>query len=176
MWGNVIETRWAGRALDLSPVVLLLVTAFSFWLWGILGMILAVPFAVIIKIVLENIEETRPIAILLSERAPTIDEAWKSALKDGKISPYETKTLKELQTTLGLSDKQMVLKSSKFSAEHVLQYGKVSKDQKKLILQGAKETMDSSQYNELKESLIEGKINPHSQEILEQLIALVEEE
>ena len=66
MWGNVIETRWAGRALDLSPVVLLLVTAFSFWLWGILGMILAVPFAVIIKIVLENIEETRPIAILLS--------------------------------------------------------------------------------------------------------------
>jgi hypothetical protein len=68
------------------------------------------------------------------------------------------------------------LKSSRFSAEHVLQYGKVSKDQKKLILQGAKETMDSSQYNELKESLIEGKINPHSQEILEQLIALVEEE
>jgi predicted PurR-regulated permease PerM len=176
MWGNVIETRWAGRALDLSPVVLLLVTAFSFWLWGILGMILAVPFAVIIKIVLENIEETRPIAILLSERAPTIDEAWKSALKDGKISLYETKTLKELQTALGLTDKQVVLKSSRFSAEHVLQYGKVSKDQKKLILQGAKETMDSSQYNELKESLIEGKINPHSQEILEQLIALVEEE
>jgi predicted outer membrane lipoprotein len=176
MWGNVIETRWAGRALDLSPVVLLLVTAFSFWLWGILGMILAVPFAVIIKIVLENIEETRPIAILLSERAPTIDEAWKSALKDGKISLYETKTLKELQTALGLTDKQVVLKSSRFSAEHVLQYGKISKDQKKLILQGAKETMDSSQYNELKESLIEGKINPHSQEILEQLIALVEEE
>lgn len=176
MWGNVIETRWAGRALDLSPVVLLLVTAFSFWLWGILGMILAVPFAVIIKIVLENIEETRPIAILLSERAPTIDEAWKNALKDGKISLYETKTLKELQIALGLTDKQVVLKSSRFSAEHVLQYGKISKDQKKLILQGAKETMDSSQYNELKESLIEGKTNPHSQEILEQLIALVEEE
>jgi len=176
IWGNVIETRWAGRALDLSPVVLLLVTAFSFWLWGILGMILAVPFAVIIKIVLENIEETRPIAILLSERAPTIDEAWKSALKDGKISPYETKTLKELQTTLGLSDKQMVLKSSKFSAEHVLQYGKITHDQKKLILQGAKETMDSSQCNELKKLLTEGKLNPLSRNRLEQLIGLVEEE
>jgi len=176
VWGNVIETRWAGRALDLSPVVLLLVTAFSFWLWGILGMILAVPFAVIIKIVLENIEETRPIAILLSERAPTIDEAWKNALKDGKISLYETKTLKELQTTLGLSDKQVALKSSKFSAEHVLQYGRLSTDQRDLILQGAQETMNKSQYNELNEMLSEGKINPQSRIMLEQLIELVEEE
>ena len=176
MWGNVIETRWAGRALDLSPVVLLLVTAFSFWLWGILGMILAVPFAVIIKIVLENIEETRPIAILLSERAPTIDEAWKNALKDGKISLYETKILNELQTTLGLSDKQVVLMSSKYSAEHVLQYGRITKDQKDLILRGAKESMTSTQYDELKESLIEGKINAESRKILNLFVELVEEE
>ena len=176
MWGNVIETRWAGRALDLSPVVLLLVTAFSFWLWGILGMILAVPFAVITKIVLENIEETRPIAILLSERAPTIDEAWKNALKDGKISLYETKILKELQTTLGLSDKQVVLMSSKYSAEHVLQYGRITKDQKNLILQGAKESMTPTQYGELKESLIEGKINAESRKILDLFVELVEEE
>ena len=176
MWGNVIETRWAGSALDLSPVVLLLVTAFSFWLWGILGMILAVPFAVIIKIVLENIEETRPIAILLSERAPTIDEAWKNALKDGKISLYETKTLNELQTTLGLSDKQIILMSSKYSAEHVLRYGRVTTDQKDLILQGAKESMTSAQYDELKESLSEGKINAESRGILDLFVELVEEE
>jgi len=176
MWGNVIETRWAGRALDLSPVVLLLVTAFSFWLWGILGMILAVPFAVIIKIVLENIEETRPIAILLSERAPTIDEAWKNALKDGKISLYETKILNELQTTLGLSDKEVILMSSKYSAEHVLRYGRITKDQKDLILQGAKESMIPIQYTELKESLSEGKINAESRKILDIFVELVEEE
>lgn len=48
VWGNIIETKWAGRALDLSPVLLLLVTAFSFWVWGIIGMILAIPFTVII--------------------------------------------------------------------------------------------------------------------------------
>lgn len=176
MWGNVIETRWAGRALDLSPVVLLLVTAFSFWLWGILGMILAVPFAVIIKIVLENIENTRPIAILLSERAPTIDEAWKNALKDGKISLYETKILKELQTTLGLSDKQVVLMSSKYSAEHVLQYGRITKDQKDLILQGAKDSMAPEQYDELKESLSEGKVTAESRKMLDIFVELVEEE
>ena len=41
LWGNVIETRWAGRALDISPVLLLVVTAFSFWVWGVVGMILS---------------------------------------------------------------------------------------------------------------------------------------
>ena len=176
LWGNVIETRWAGRALDLSPVILLLVTAFSFWLWGILGMILAVPFAVIIKIVLENIEATRPIAILLSERAPTIDEAWKNALKDGNISLYETKTLRELQATLGLTDKEVLLKSSRFSAEHVLQYGKLTNDQRGLITQGAKELMEKSQYKELEKLLADGIINPKSREMLEQLVELAEEE
>ena len=48
-----------GDRLNLSPVVLLLVTAFSLWLWGVTGMILIVPFAVILKIVLENIDSTR---------------------------------------------------------------------------------------------------------------------
>ena len=176
LWGNVIETRWAGSALDLSPVVLLLVTAFSFWLWGILGMILAVPFAVIIKIVLENIEETRPIAILLSERAPTIDEAWKNALKDGKITTYEAKILNDLQTTLGLSDKQVILMSSKYSAQHVLQYGRITTDQKDLILQGANESMTPAQYSELEDSLIEGKITDESRKILDLFVELVEEE
>ena len=73
LWGNVIETRWAGRALDISPVLLLVVTAFSFWVWGIVGMILSIPLVVILKIVLENIDATRPLAILLSERAPTLE-------------------------------------------------------------------------------------------------------
>ena len=101
LWGNVIETRWAGRALDISPVLLLVVTAFSFWVWGIIGMILSIPLVVILKIVLENIEPTRPIAILLAERAPSIDEAWKEAMKDGRISSHESRSLEELQRILG---------------------------------------------------------------------------
>ena len=79
MWGNFIEPKWAGRALDLSPLVLLVVSAFSFWVWGIVGMVLAVPFAVMFKIVLDNIEATRPVAILLSEKVMSMDRlisAW----------------------------------------------------------------------------------------------------
>ena len=74
IWGQFIENKMFGSSLDISPVVLLLVTAFWFWLWGIMGMVLAVPMAVIAKIVLGNIEETRPISILLSERPPEPEE------------------------------------------------------------------------------------------------------
>lgn len=74
VWGQFIENKMFGASLDISPVVLLLVTAFWFWLWGIMGMVLAVPMAVIAKIVLGNIPETRPISILLSERPPAVEE------------------------------------------------------------------------------------------------------
>ena len=70
-------------------MLLLVVTAFSFWVWGIVGMILSIPLVVILKIVLENIEATRPLAILLSERAPTLEEAWREAIKDGRINNHD---------------------------------------------------------------------------------------
>jgi predicted PurR-regulated permease PerM len=55
-----------GKRLGVSPLLILL--ALSFWgsLWGIVGMILAVPLLVIVKIVLDNIPETKPIATLMS--------------------------------------------------------------------------------------------------------------
>lgn len=136
LWGNVIETRWAGRALDISPVLLLVVTAFSFWVWGIVGMILSIPLIVILKIVLENIEATRPLAILLSERAPTLEEAWREAIKDGRITAYEERMLRELQDVLGYSDKQVKLISARIAAEYALRRGRLSLDQINLIRVG----------------------------------------
>lgn len=61
-----IEPRLTGQKLGLSPLLILLALAFWGWLWGIVGMILAVPLTVTIKIILENIKETRPIATLMS--------------------------------------------------------------------------------------------------------------
>jgi hypothetical protein len=133
LWGNVIETRWAGRALDISPVLLLVVTAFSFWLWGIIGMILSIPLVVILKIVLENIEATRPLAILLSERAPTLEEAWREAIKDGRITAYEERMLNELQSVLGYTDLQVAIMSARIAAEYALRRGRLSLDQIELI-------------------------------------------
>jgi AI-2 transport protein TqsA len=63
----VIEPALTGRAVGLSPVVILV--ALSFWglCWGVTGMLLAVPLTVMGKIVLDNMAFTRPLARLMAE-------------------------------------------------------------------------------------------------------------
>ena len=56
------------------------------------------PFAVLVKIVLENVDATKPVAILLSERAPSLDEAWEDAVRDGIISSFEGRSLLDCNT------------------------------------------------------------------------------
>lgn len=63
--GNVIEPRIQGRNLGLSPFLILASLAFWGWIWGFTGLILAVPMMAIIKIVCENVEMFKPIAILM---------------------------------------------------------------------------------------------------------------
>jgi predicted PurR-regulated permease PerM len=62
----LIEPRLAGRKLDLSPFVIILSLAFWGSLWGIVGMILAVPLVVTIKTILDQIAVTRPLGRMLS--------------------------------------------------------------------------------------------------------------
>jgi predicted PurR-regulated permease PerM len=64
--GYVVEPRFAGRRLDLSPLIIILALAFGGTVWGVCGMILAIPLTVAIKAVLENIDQTRPFAALMS--------------------------------------------------------------------------------------------------------------
>jgi AI-2 transport protein TqsA len=160
LWGNVIETRWAGRALDISPVLLLVVTAFSFWVWGIIGMILSIPLVVILKIVLENIDATRPLAILLSERAPTLEEAWREAIKDGRITAYEERMLSDLQTALGYSDEEVKLLSARIASEYALRRGRLSIDQIDLIRVGIKSMAKPQKWSDQFEEIVtEGKLS-----------------
>tara|TARA_B100000214_G_C23971036_1_gene630153 strand:- start:2465 stop:3550 length:1086 start_codon:yes stop_codon:yes gene_type:complete len=65
-WGQFVEPQLAGQRLDMSPIVLLILVAFWGWAWGIMGLILGIPLAVIMKLALESDPRTRPIAMLLS--------------------------------------------------------------------------------------------------------------
>ncbi|WP_138468644.1 AI-2E family transporter [Poseidonocella sp. HB161398] len=67
--GSVLEPRWIGRQLNLSPFVVIL--ALSFWsaLWGIPGAILAVPLTSVLVIIFNEFPGTRPIAVLISDVA-----------------------------------------------------------------------------------------------------------
>jgi len=63
--GNILEPRIEGNHLGLSPFVILVSLSLWGWLWGFVGMILAVPMTVIIKIICENFEMLNGIAVLL---------------------------------------------------------------------------------------------------------------
>jgi len=64
--GNFIEPRVMGYGLGLSPLVVIFSLVFWGWLWGLPGMILAVPIAAIIKIITANIPSTKFISVLIS--------------------------------------------------------------------------------------------------------------
>lgn len=64
--GNIIEPRYMGKNLGLSVVVVFFSLIFWGWVLGPVGMFLAVPLSMTIKIALESHASTKPIAILLS--------------------------------------------------------------------------------------------------------------
>ncbi len=68
--GNFIEPTLLGRRLGLSALVVVLSLLFWGWVWGPLGMLLAVPLTMIVKIMLENTEDFRWAAILLDKAPP----------------------------------------------------------------------------------------------------------
>jgi AI-2 transport protein TqsA len=65
--GNFVEPKIMGRELNLSPLVVLISLAFWGWLWGFVGMVLAIPITATIKIVMEHIPATRNLARFMSD-------------------------------------------------------------------------------------------------------------
>lgn len=68
--GNILETRWLGKGMDLNPVVVLACLIFWALVWGPMGALLAVPLTSIIKIILEKSPSTKPFADILAGRMP----------------------------------------------------------------------------------------------------------
>jgi len=77
--GNVIEPKLMGDSSDLHPVTILL--ALMFWgiMWGTIGMFLATPITAGIKLVLQRLDATRPLADLMAGRLASSVNAASSA-------------------------------------------------------------------------------------------------
>lgn len=66
--GNIIEPRIEGKNLNLSPFIILVCLPLWGYIWGFIGMLLAVPMTVIIKIICENIDDLKSIAVILGNK------------------------------------------------------------------------------------------------------------
>ena len=64
--GNLITPYVMGRSLTLNPVIILLSITFWGWLWGIAGVILAVPILAAFKILCTHLEPMEPVAEFLN--------------------------------------------------------------------------------------------------------------
>lgn len=64
--GNFITPMVMGRSLTLNPVLVLLSLTFWGWMWGIVGIILAVPILAAFKIFCSHIEPMEPLAEFIS--------------------------------------------------------------------------------------------------------------
>jgi AI-2 transport protein TqsA len=66
--GNFIEPKIMGQTMELHPAVILMSLVLWGMLWGVVGMFVAVPMTATVKLILERMEHTKPIADLIGGR------------------------------------------------------------------------------------------------------------
>jgi predicted PurR-regulated permease PerM len=71
---TAFEPALAARAVGLSPLVVLLGLAFWGLVWGLVGLLLAVPLTAAVKIVLDHVPGGAPVAALLGDSTDKDDE------------------------------------------------------------------------------------------------------
>lgn len=64
--GNIVEPRFQGRGLNVSPLLILLSLVYFSWMWGIVGMIVCMPIVAGVRIILEEFPRTRSLAKMMS--------------------------------------------------------------------------------------------------------------
>lgn len=65
---NFVQPQLLGNRFGISALIVVLSVIFWGWLWGPLGMFLAVPLTMVIKVLLDNNEEFRWISIAMSQK------------------------------------------------------------------------------------------------------------
>ncbi len=65
---NFVQPALLGRRFGISPLVIILSVIFWGWMWGPVGMFLAVPLTMVAKVLLDNSEEFRWISVAMSKK------------------------------------------------------------------------------------------------------------
>jgi predicted PurR-regulated permease PerM len=65
--GSLAEPKILGDSLDLSPIIIIISLVFWAWIWGPIGMIIAVPITSALNIILKEFQSTRSLSTILSD-------------------------------------------------------------------------------------------------------------
>ena len=88
--GNFVEPMMMGNRFGLSTLVVIMSVMFWGWVWGPVGMFLAVPIMMMLKVFLENSYEFRWIAVAISKEKPepdADDKELKDAVEASPLAP-----------------------------------------------------------------------------------------
>lgn len=68
--GQIVQPLLVGQRLELNPIIVFLALWFGGWLWGIAGIVIAVPVLVTLKVAAEHSEHGGPLVAFLSPSRP----------------------------------------------------------------------------------------------------------
>ena len=83
--GNFITPKVVGSSVNINPFAAILGLVIGGTIWGIAGLILALPILAIVKITFQSIEQTRPLSLLLSEQLYRKSHLFEERFSDGKF-------------------------------------------------------------------------------------------
>ena len=66
VFGSLVEPNLSGAKIGISPLVLLLTVMLFSQVWGIAGAIIGAPMIIMIRLILEENERTRPVAVMMA--------------------------------------------------------------------------------------------------------------
>jgi AI-2 transport protein TqsA len=66
MFGSLVEPNLSGAKIGISPLVLLLTVMLFSQVWGIAGAIIGAPMIIISRLILDENERTRPVAVMMA--------------------------------------------------------------------------------------------------------------
>jgi len=80
--GNFVEPTLLGRRFGISTVVVILSVLFWGWLWGPIGMLMAVPLTMLLKVAMDNSSDFRWIAVAISKESKTNEAQNETIIKE----------------------------------------------------------------------------------------------
>jgi AI-2 transport protein TqsA len=91
--GNVIEPMLLGRRFGISTLVVVLSALFWGWVWGPVGMFVAIPLTMLIKVILDNSEGLRWISVAMGKSsAEATDHRWADPESSAYVAADEVET------------------------------------------------------------------------------------